>query len=403
MRRGRFTTTRAEKLSGRATLVAGPAWKPRWSAERSVARHGWLGAGHGRQGEGGANGRSSSGVGGGKKGEDDGRALPPPPHVDDGRGEDAMPTMMFLDWDDTLLPTTHLKALGCLDSTGRFVEQPTPQLAVDLAQLEAEILRLLLRAGGGEQLTVAIVTSASRGWVQSSAAQFMPRVAQHLRECEAKLTVRHARDEEGEEEEEGGGGGVYSNPARWKADAMWEELAPLRWGATRGGGGGGGGRAEEGAMGVVCGSGGEGGISTGGAAAAARRVRIISIGDSQWERTAAGVVARKGDIVVTVKLRSGPSCSALRKQLARVCQALPSLVGATASAEINAVATASTTNHERRRTRRSSKATVAAVATPVAGGAAQSVGLGKGGLGGSSKGIARRRGAGVVTTVVTAM
>ena len=69
-----------------------------------------------------------------------------------------------------------------------------------------------------------------------------------------------------------------------------------------------------------------------------RSVRIISIGDSQWERTAASVVGRQGDVIVTVKLAASPSCGAVRQQLRRIRQALPQLHSASKSASINAVA-----------------------------------------------------------------
>merc|ERR1712146_316185 len=117
--------------------------------------------------------------------------------------------------------------------------------------------------------------------------------------------------------------------ARWKADVFWEELAPLRW-------------------------------STPGSSSLAsspqqsvdteleeqqvfhhcepQSVRIVSIGDSQWERTAASVVGRQGDVVVTVKLAANPSCAALRQQLRRILQAVPQLSSAKQSAAINTVA-----------------------------------------------------------------
>ena len=199
-------------------------------------------------------------------------------------------TMVFLDWDDTLLPTTHLKVSGAIDRTGTFLAAPPPALAAEICALQDEVAKLL-NAVADQADKCSIVTSASEGWVANSAQAFFGdgEVMRVIRE--RNIAIRHARVDSGLS------GRI--NPARWKADAMWEELEPL-W--------------EE-----------------------HRAVRILSVGDSVWERTAAGVVAREHDILVTIKLKSNPTAAALRKQLLRVRQALPSLVGCTQSAEINAV------------------------------------------------------------------
>lgn len=255
--------------------------------------------------------------------------------------------MFFLDWDDTLLPTTHLRTAGCVASSGALVGSVPESLRVELLALEREVCDLVEQAQEQPGAVVCIVTNASEGWVESSAAEFMPAVgaaieARHIR-------VRHARVSSAAQDLAGGGSGGKSvlNPARWKADVFWEELAPLRW------------RPSTPTLPPAspetdwqlvdeleeepvehC---------------EPQSVRIVSIGDSNWERTAASVVGRAGDIIVTVKLAASPSCAALRQQLRRIRQAMGQLATAKHSASINAVAQKSKT-----------KAKAAPVETPAA-------------------------------------
>jgi len=336
MRRASFTKTRQERLSGKPNLVPGQPWRLRsWSAARSIKRNGWVSA---------QQTKPARCV----VAPLDCPQAPRGPGTEtaerDGRTEcaDSRPTMIFLDWDDTLLPTTHLRTAGLLDSAGNFVSMPESALEEELNRLQDEVVRLLSATAASAR--VVVVTSASEGWVQSSARKYFPRAYAML--ARHRITVRHARTQEGN----------GCNPARWKADAMWEELASLRWSEHDTP------QTEPGSPWAAMSrqdqqqhqqqccdepqSMSEDADESDAridlaenATRAARLVRIISIGDSQFERTAAGVVARNGDVVVTVKLKSAPSCSALRKQLARVRQAVPSLVTANASAEVNAVAT----------------------------------------------------------------
>ena len=261
---------------------------------------------------------------------------PPAPTGDGGDDGDEKPlqTMFFLDWDDTLLPTTHLRTAGCVASSGALVGTVPSSLRVELLALEREVCDLVEKAQEQPGAVVCIVTNASDGWVQSSAAEFMPAVAAAI---EARhIRVRHARTSSAAKDlAEGGGGGSGKsvlNPARWKADVFWEELAPLRWRPSTP-------RKDsppaspETDWQLVNGLE-EESIQH----CEPRSVRIVSIGDSQWERTAASVVGRAGDIIVTVKLAASPSCAALRQQLRRIRQAMGQLATAKHSASINAVA-----------------------------------------------------------------
>lgn len=84
-------------------------------------------------------------------------------------------TVIMFDWDDTLLASSFLSARGyrvdCPESPATIDD------AADLAQLRAQeqcvcaLLKLALSYG-----TVNIVTNAEIGWVELSAAKFMPSV-----------------------------------------------------------------------------------------------------------------------------------------------------------------------------------------------------------------------------------
>merc|ERR1719204_2919045 len=79
-------------------------------------------------------------------------------------------TVVFFDWDDTLLCTSHL---------GAYADDNVPTLLQQqLEDLEASVRRLLeLAARLGR---VIIVTNAEEGWVQQSAARFLPGLAPAL-------------------------------------------------------------------------------------------------------------------------------------------------------------------------------------------------------------------------------
>lgn len=78
--------------------------------------------------------------------------------------------VIFFDYDDTILSSTHLAALGHrLDTT----EPLGPELTQQLQGLEQSVLGLLTKALRITSL-VHIVTNAEHGWVQLSCQKFMP-------------------------------------------------------------------------------------------------------------------------------------------------------------------------------------------------------------------------------------
>mmetsp|Transcript_93565 Transcript_93565/g.302835 ORF Transcript_93565/g.302835 Transcript_93565/m.302835 type:complete len:401 (+) Transcript_93565:113-1315(+) len=85
-------------------------------------------------------------------------------------------TIIILDWDDTLCPTSL-----CFESLRLPSSRPVadPALAARLGELAAEVVALLERARtlAGH---VVIVTNAGDGWVESSARAWLPAVADVL-------------------------------------------------------------------------------------------------------------------------------------------------------------------------------------------------------------------------------
>jgi hypothetical protein len=93
-------------------------------------------------------------------------------------------TIIFLDWDDTLLCSSVLSGNGikldtCLDGATDLMNQ--------LDELSTSVINILnIAMSYGE---VHIVTNGETGWVQLSAQKFVPRVVPYLE----KLTVLSAR------------------------------------------------------------------------------------------------------------------------------------------------------------------------------------------------------------------
>jgi len=80
-------------------------------------------------------------------------------------------TVVIFDWDDTLLASSHLHQRGYrLDTT----MPPNEEIDNGLKELEKSVVTLLSMAV--EYGEVNIVTNAETGWVQMSAAKFMPAV-----------------------------------------------------------------------------------------------------------------------------------------------------------------------------------------------------------------------------------
>jgi hypothetical protein len=97
-------------------------------------------------------------------------------------GHNHMDTLLLIDWDDTLLPTSWLVEQNMLG------EGPiTLEADIILTEIAARVLCLL--EAGLEQGMVTIVTNSQIGWVETTCARFLPRCLPLIN----SLTVMSAR------------------------------------------------------------------------------------------------------------------------------------------------------------------------------------------------------------------
>lgn len=121
--------------------------------------------------------------------------------------EVARKTVIFVDWDDTLLCSSFLSGLGLrLDS----VVPPSEEVQRELKELETCVIGLLrLAQTFGD---VHVVTNAEVGWVQLSAKKFIPAVLPVL-ECITVLSARSTYEPM-----------FPKQPLKWKYFAFQEKL-----------------------------------------------------------------------------------------------------------------------------------------------------------------------------------
>lgn len=94
-------------------------------------------------------------------------------------------TAIFMDWDDTLLCSSHLSSEGLrLDSCESAISQFTRSQLKDLEVSVIKVLNLAFKYGD-----VYVITNAETGWVQLSCKKFMPGVLPLL----DKLNIFSAR------------------------------------------------------------------------------------------------------------------------------------------------------------------------------------------------------------------
>mmetsp|Transcript_1100 Transcript_1100/g.3417 ORF Transcript_1100/g.3417 Transcript_1100/m.3417 type:complete len:217 (-) Transcript_1100:122-772(-) len=115
-------------------------------------------------------------------------------------------TVTILDWDDTILASSFLQNVGDRHSTSDWVRSC-------MAELEVYALGLLeeaLRVGA-----VIVITNAEAGWVEISAATYMPRVLECLRSNNIRIISARSTYEPHYRE----------NPLQWKLCAFVRELS----------------------------------------------------------------------------------------------------------------------------------------------------------------------------------
>eukprot|EP00397_Hematodinium_sp_SG-2012_P007655 GEMP01007704.1.p1 GENE.GEMP01007704.1~~GEMP01007704.1.p1 ORF type:complete len:353 (+),score=63.58 GEMP01007704.1:111-1169(+) len=115
-------------------------------------------------------------------------------------------TIILLDWDDTLCPSTYMMKTHKL---GVFEPIP-PTLREELKQLEDMVITIITEA-----LTygcVVIVTNAEEGWIELSAKAWLPQVLLPLRQCKV-VSARSKWEPQG-----------IVSPAGWKTKTFYEEI-----------------------------------------------------------------------------------------------------------------------------------------------------------------------------------
>jgi len=181
------------------------------------------------------------------------------------QGEIVERTVIFVDWDDTLLCSSYLSCQGLRLDTEL---EPSHDIAKELKDLESSVVSLLRIAKAHGD--VHVVTNAETGWVELSAKKFIPGVLPLL----DQVSVVSARS-------------MYESmypesPLKWKFCAFQSKLCPLV--------------SEQGRV---------------------QTNNIISFGDSHVEREAVRAVTRGWPKTRTksVKFAEKPSMEQLRRQI----------------------------------------------------------------------------------------
>lgn len=122
--------------------------------------------------------------------------------------------VVLLDWDDSILPTSHLETLGLAGELATDREVPA-SIVRGLVRLEVRVLALLRRAVAlGD---VCIVTNAGTGWCEQSAGRFLPGVAEFLRKHAIKIVSARSRYETQ----------MATEPCEWKVHTFRDEVNEL--------------------------------------------------------------------------------------------------------------------------------------------------------------------------------
>jgi hypothetical protein len=123
-------------------------------------------------------------------------------------------TVIVFDWDDTLLASSYLSSKGLrLDSAPNRVAE----LDAGLRELESSVISVLTLAL--QYGDVAIVTNAETGWVQLSAAKFIPAVVPLINQLAASNSIISARSTFESK--------YPDSPLKWKYYAFQSKLSGL--------------------------------------------------------------------------------------------------------------------------------------------------------------------------------
>lgn len=117
-------------------------------------------------------------------------------------------SLILLDWDDTLLPTTECVHVRGLDLEGELCGD----IAEALSQ-HAKAASALLQEARDLADRVVVVTNSGKGWVEASCRAWMPTLLPQLSQCKV-VSARSSWEPFG-----------VISPAGWKAHAFNEEIS----------------------------------------------------------------------------------------------------------------------------------------------------------------------------------
>ncbi|KAG7386877.1 hypothetical protein PHYBOEH_008455 [Phytophthora boehmeriae] len=189
--------------------------------------------------------------------------------------EVAATPIIILDWDDTILPNTHLAKLGFSSEEIPFeVPEDSRENLEELSSEAENFLRACLKIGA-----CYIVTNGLHGWVERSCQRFLPNCVPLL----AQMTIISARSNFES---------VYPDrPIEWKI-AVYRDVLVKRGLSSE--------IPTEGVYQAQC-----------------EPQQVIALGDSQVDRCAIQYVARRtpNAMLKCVKFLDNPSMTQLQKQL----------------------------------------------------------------------------------------
>ena len=190
-------------------------------------------------------------------------------------------TLIVLDYDDTLFPTTQFCEDGYSTQLMCRGAKLTAKCQQQVLEVEDEALRLLGLAQ--QNGSVVLLTNAEPRWLELSSHYYMPRLERQLQA--SGLSIVYGRDWQSH---------APTQPGMWKQLAFESELQKLR--------------------------------NTIGQEA---EIRLVSIGDSTFERNAAEKAGKQdGNVQVkTIKLVDLPNPSMLRQELGLLVLALGDILG----------------------------------------------------------------------------
>lgn len=205
----------------------------------------------------------------------DGQPVSPVSEPDRDADADRARTLIVLDYDDTLFPTTELRRLGY---TTTVTEDLPDEEVAEIREIEDQAIRLVELCS--QYGSVILLTNAEGRWLRLSTSSYMPRLHKQL-----ELFSRTVYGREFSET-------CPDDPGKWKELALRDVLHSVKHEL----------RDDQ-------------------------AIRLVSVGDSTFERQAAkdaGADSNSfGNVEVkTVKMMDLPTFSLLKRQLEVLCLAL---------------------------------------------------------------------------------